>query len=54
MATDAPADPALDAAIRAVPAFQGSELEITPIAEGRTNRNFRVTAGDGSYFLRLS
>jgi thiamine kinase-like enzyme len=54
MATDAPADPALDAAIRAVPAFRDSELEITPIAEGRTNRNFRVTADDGSYFLRLS
>ena len=54
MATDAPADPALDAAISAVPAFQGAELEITPIAEGRTNRNFRVTTDDGSYFLRLS
>ena len=54
MATDAPADPALDAAIRAVPAFRDAELEITPIAEGRTNRNFRVTADDGSYFLRLS
>ena len=54
MATDAPADPALDAAIRAVPAFRDSELEITPIAEGRTNRNFRVSTDDGSYFLRLS
>jgi len=54
MATPAPADPTLDAAIRAVPAFKDSELEITPIAEGRTNRNFRVTADDGSYFLRLS
>jgi thiamine kinase-like enzyme len=54
MATDAPADPALDAAIRAVPAFRDSELEVMSIAEGRTNRNFRVTADDGSYFLRLS
>jgi thiamine kinase-like enzyme len=54
MATDAPTDPALDAAIRAVPAFKGSELEITPIAEGRTNRNFRITTDHGSYFLRLS
>jgi thiamine kinase-like enzyme len=54
MATDASADPALDAAIQAVPAFAGSELEIMPIAEGRTNRNFRVTTDDGSYFLRLS
>src|SRR5262245_52561718 len=54
MATDATADPALDAAIRAVAAFDDSELEITPIAEGRTNRNFRITADEGSYFLRLS
>ncbi|HEX5937291.1 MAG TPA: choline kinase family protein [Actinomycetota bacterium] len=54
MATPEPADPALDAAVRTVPAFRDAELEITPIAEGRTNRNFRVTAEDGSYFLRLS
>jgi thiamine kinase-like enzyme len=54
MVTDAPADPALDAAIRAVPAFRDSELEITPIAEGRTNRNFRIDADGESFFLRLS
>lgn len=54
MATDASTDPALDAAIRAIPSWEGKELEIVPIAEGRTNRNFRVTAGDEAFFLRLS
>lgn len=54
MATDASADPALDAAIRAIPSWEGKALEIVPIAEGRTNRNFRVTAGEETFFLRLS
>ena len=54
MATDASTDPALDAAIRAIPSWEGKSLEIVPIAEGRTNRNFRVTAGDETFFLRLS
>src|SRR5688500_11886421 len=55
MVTDASTDPALDAAIRAIPSWAGQELEIIPIAEGRTNRNFRVTVGDGeTFFLRLS
>jgi thiamine kinase-like enzyme len=54
MATDASTDPALDAAIRAIPSWQGKTLEIVPIAEGRTNRNFRVTAGGEPYFLRLA
>jgi thiamine kinase-like enzyme len=54
MVTDAPTDPALDAAIRAIPSWVETELEILPIAEGRTNRNFRVTAGDEAFFLRLS
>jgi thiamine kinase-like enzyme len=54
MATDASTDPALDAAIRAIPSWEGKALEIVPIAEGRTNRNFRVTTGDESFFLRLS
>ena len=54
MATDASTDPALDAAIRAIPSWEGKELEIAPIAEGRTNRNFQVTAGDEAFFLRLS
>jgi thiamine kinase-like enzyme len=54
MATDPSTDPALDAAIRAIPSWEGKPLEIVPIAEGRTNRNFRVTAGDETFFLRLS
>jgi len=54
MATDAPADPALDAALRAIPAWQGVSLEVEPIAEGRTNRNFRVVANGETFFLRLS
>jgi thiamine kinase-like enzyme len=54
MATDASTDPALDAAIRAIPSWAGQELEIVPIVEGRTNRNFRVAVGDESFFLRLS
>jgi thiamine kinase-like enzyme len=54
MATDTSTDPALDAAIRAIPSWANVELEILPIAEGRTNRNFRVTAGDETFFLRLS
>src|SRR6188474_2783402 len=54
MATDPPTDPALDAAIRAIPSWEGQELEILPIAEGRTNRNFRVAVGDETFFLRLS
>jgi thiamine kinase-like enzyme len=54
MVTHASTDPALDAAIRAIPSWEGTELEIIPIAEGRTNRNFRVTVGDEAFFLRLS
>jgi thiamine kinase-like enzyme len=54
MATDASTDPALDAAIHAIPSWKGKALEIVPIAEGRTNRNFRITAGDETFFLRLS
>jgi thiamine kinase-like enzyme len=54
MATNVSSDPALDAAIRAIPSWESVELEIIPIAEGRTNRNFRVTAGDETFFLRLS
>ena len=54
MTTDASTDPALDAAIRAIPSWEGKALEIAPIVEGRTNRNFRVTAGDETFFLRLS
>jgi thiamine kinase-like enzyme len=53
VATDAAADPALDAAIRSIPAWEGAPLQIEPVTEGRTNRNFRVTVGDQTFFLRL-
>jgi thiamine kinase-like enzyme len=54
MATDASTDPTLDAAIRAIPAWGGATLQIEPIAEGRTNRNFRVVADGETFFLRLA
>src|SRR3990170_1974793 len=54
MTTEASTDPALESAIRAIPSWEGKPLEIVPIAEGRTNRNFRITAGDEAFFLRLS
>jgi thiamine kinase-like enzyme len=54
MATDASIDPALDAAIRSIPAWEGASLEIVPIEAGRTNRNFRVTADGEPFFLRLA
>jgi thiamine kinase-like enzyme len=54
MAADASTDPTLDAAIRAIPAWQGASLEVVPIAAGRTNRNFRVTVDGESFFLRLA
>jgi thiamine kinase-like enzyme len=47
-------DPALRAALEAVPELAGSRRVITPIAEGRTNRNFRVEADLGSFFVRVS
>ena len=47
-------DPALEAAIRAVPAWEGLEPLVTPIEAGLTNRNFRIEVGGESFFLRLS
>ena len=47
-------DPQLDAVIAAVPEWRGHEPEITPVEAGRTNRNFRVEVGSGTFFLRLS
>jgi thiamine kinase-like enzyme len=47
-------DPLLNAAIGAVPGWSRSEAHVTPIEEGRTNRNFRVDVDDAAYFLRLS
>jgi len=47
-------DPQLEAVIAAVPEWRGHEPEITPVEAGRTNRNFRVEVGSGTFFLRLS
>jgi thiamine kinase-like enzyme len=47
-------DPQLEAVIAAVPAWRGHEPAITPIEAGRTNRNYRVDVGTGTFFLRLS
>ena len=47
-------DPALRAALDAVPELAGSGRVITPIAEGRTNRNFRVETDAGAFFVRVS
>jgi thiamine kinase-like enzyme len=47
-------DPALAAALEAVPELTGERRVITPIAEGRTNRNFRVEADLGTFFVRVS
>jgi thiamine kinase-like enzyme len=47
-------DPQLDAVIAAVPEWRGHEPAITPIEAGRTNRNYRVEVGTGTFFLRLS
>jgi len=48
------ADAQLAAAIAAVPELSAAEPRVTPIEEGRTNRNFQVEVKDGAYFLRLS
>ncbi len=47
-------DPELEAAIRAVPAWDGLDPLVTPIEAGLTNRNFRISVGGESFFLRLS
>jgi thiamine kinase-like enzyme len=54
MAMDASTDPALEAAIGSIPGWAGASLEIEPITEGRTNRNFRVVADGETFFLRLA
>jgi thiamine kinase-like enzyme len=54
MATDAPIDSLLAAAIRAIPAWEDLPLQATRIEAGRTNTNFRVRAGDEFFFLRLA
>jgi thiamine kinase-like enzyme len=47
-------DPALAAAIAAVPAWAGLEPQVSPITLGITNRNFRVDIGGTSFVVRLS
>jgi thiamine kinase-like enzyme len=54
MATDAPTDAALVAAIQAIPGWNDRALQVLPIEEGRTNKNFRVTADGEPFFLRLA
>jgi thiamine kinase-like enzyme len=47
-------DPQLEDAIRSVPAWQGHDIEVTPIAAGITNRNFLISTGDERFVLRLA
>jgi thiamine kinase-like enzyme len=47
-------DPRLDAAIRAVPGWDGRHLGITPITAGITNQNFLIEADDEAFVLRLA
>jgi thiamine kinase-like enzyme len=48
------ADPALEAAIAAVPGWTGLQAVSTPITVGITNRNFRIDVGGESFVLRLA
>jgi thiamine kinase-like enzyme len=41
-------------AVNSIPDWNDRELHFWPIAEGRTNRNFKVDANGESFFLRLS
>jgi thiamine kinase-like enzyme len=54
VATMDPVDDLVVAAVNAVPGWDAASLRIAPIAEGRTNRNFRIDADGASFFLRLS
>ena len=47
-------DPALEAAIAAVPGWEGRHIGITPITAGITNRNFLIEAGHEVFVLRLA
>jgi thiamine kinase-like enzyme len=47
-------DPELDAAIRAVPGWEGRHIGVTPITTGITNRNFLIEAGQEAFVLRLA
>ena len=43
----------IEALARLVPALEGSEVAITPLPGGITNRNYRVEAAGGAYVLRI-
>jgi thiamine kinase-like enzyme len=47
-------DPALEAAITAVPGWEGRHIGITPITAGITNRNFLIEADHEVFVLRLA
>ncbi len=47
-------DPQLDAAIAAVPEWEGRQIGVTPITTGITNRNFLIEAGHEAFVLRLA
>jgi thiamine kinase-like enzyme len=47
-------DPQLEAAIEAVPGWEGRQIGVTPITTGITNRNFLIEAGDEAFVLRLA
>jgi thiamine kinase-like enzyme len=44
---------ALDAILRRVPGWETGPLAVEPITTGITNRNFRVTAPDGEFVVRI-
>jgi thiamine kinase-like enzyme len=54
MATVDSSDDELVAAVNSIRQWDERSLQVWPIAEGRTNRNFRVTADGESFFLRLA
>jgi aminoglycoside phosphotransferase (APT) family kinase protein len=47
-------DPQLDAAVKAVPGWEGRHIGITPITAGITNQNYLIEADDEAFVLRLA
>jgi thiamine kinase-like enzyme len=47
-------DPALQAAIDAVPGWAGRPIDVTPITTGITNRNFKIELDGQAFVLRLA
>jgi thiamine kinase-like enzyme len=45
--------PTIEEVIAAIPAWQGREIEVAPIAGGLTNRNYRVSTDGTPYFVRI-